>query len=86
MGLIQGSPFTEEGRHNTFHLLDVNGKSELGIDELRYINEQLRYGFTEEQLHDIIANVGGFGSTSISLDRWNKFIARKVDKKRNLQV
>lgn len=82
--LTQGSPYTEEGRLNTFHLLDVNGKSELGIEEMRYINEQLRYGFSEEQLHDIIANVGGFGATAISVDRFNKFIQRKIDRKRNI--
>jgi Ca2+-binding EF-hand superfamily protein len=67
-------------------LLDVNGKGELGFEELRYINEQLRYGFSDTQLNDIIANVGGFGSTTITLDRWNKFIQRKVDKKRNLNI
>jgi hypothetical protein len=66
--------------------LDVNSKAELGIEELRYINEQLRYGYSEEQLHDIIANVGGFGANSITVDRWNKFIQRKVDKKKNFNA
>jgi hypothetical protein len=45
--LTQGSPFNEEGRRANFGLLDVHGKGELDINDLRYINEQLKYGYTE---------------------------------------
>ena len=46
----QGSPFSEEGRKANFTLLDVEGKGELNIADLKYINEQLKYGYNEDQL------------------------------------
>jgi hypothetical protein len=30
--------------------LDVEGKGELNISDLKYINDQLKYGYTEDQL------------------------------------
>ena len=45
--MTQGSPFSEEGRRANFTLLDVQGKGELDINDLRYINEQLKYGYSE---------------------------------------
>jgi uncharacterized tellurite resistance protein B-like protein len=62
--------------------LDIEGKSELNLHDLRYINEQLKYGYDDEQLLAIIHSVGGFGVETISWDKFNKFIARKVDKRR----
>jgi Ca2+-binding EF-hand superfamily protein len=62
--------------------LDVQGKGELHLDDLRYINEQLKYGYSDEQLVEIIHSVGGFGSESISWEKFNKFIQRKVDRRR----
>jgi Ca2+-binding EF-hand superfamily protein len=60
----------------------VQGKGELELDDLRYISEQLKYGYTDEQLVEIIHSVGGFGATTISWDKFNKFIQRKVDRRR----
>lgn len=54
------------------------------MNDLRYINEQFRYNYNEEQLVEIIHSVGGFGAETISWDKFNKFIARKVDKRRVL--
>jgi hypothetical protein len=48
--VIQGSPFSEEGRRANFTLLDVEGKGELNITDLKYINDQLKYGYSEDQL------------------------------------
>lgn len=80
--MIQGSPFSEEGRSANFKLLDVEAKGELNLNDLRYINEQLKYGYTDEQLIEIIHSVGGFGAESISWEKFNKFIQRKVDRRR----
>jgi len=79
---IQGSPFSEEGRHANFNLLDVQAKGELDIGDLRYINEQLKYGYTDDQLIEIVHSVGGYGADTITWDKFNKFIQRKVDKRR----
>lgn len=80
--MTQGNPFNEEGRRANFALLDTQGKGELDINDLRYINEQLKYGYTDEQLQDIIHSVGGYGAESISADRFNKFIEKKVLKRK----
>lgn len=80
--LIQGSPFSEEGRRANWTLLDAQGKGDLDLDDLRRINEQLKYGYSDEQLVEIIHSVGGFGAHTISWEKFNKFIQRKVDKRR----
>ena len=49
---------------------------------MQYINEQLKYGYTEEQLLDIIHSVGGYGADTITVDKFNRFIERKVNKKK----
>jgi Ca2+-binding EF-hand superfamily protein len=79
---MKGSPFSEEGRRANFTLLDVQGKGELDLNDLRYINEQLKYGYSDEQLVEIIHSVGGFGVETISWEKFNKFIQRKVDRRR----
>ena len=76
--VIQGSPFSEEGRKANFRLLDVQGKGELDLNDLRYINDQLKYGYSDDQLIEIVHSVGGFGAETISWDKFNKFIERKV--------
>ena len=49
---------------------------------MRYINEQLKYGYTDDYLQELIKTVGGFGSDSISVDRYNKIIDKKVKNRR----
>jgi Ca2+-binding EF-hand superfamily protein len=78
----QGNPFSEESRRANFTLLDVEGKGELNLHDLRYINEQLKYGYSDEQLIEIIHSVGGFGVEVISWEKFNKFIERKVNRRR----
>jgi len=63
-------------------LLDIQGKGELDLNDLRYINEQLKYGYSDEQLVEIIHSVGGYGAEIISWEKFNKFIQRKVDRRR----
>jgi Ca2+-binding EF-hand superfamily protein len=78
----QGNPFSEEGRRANFTLLDVEGKAELNLNDLRYINEQLKYGYSDEQLVEIVHSVGGFGTEKITWEKFNKFIERKVSRRR----
>jgi Ca2+-binding EF-hand superfamily protein len=60
----------------------VAGKGELDLNDLRYINEQLKYGYDDDQLVELIHSVGGYGAETISWDRFNKFIAKKIDKRK----
>jgi Ca2+-binding EF-hand superfamily protein len=80
--MIQGSPFNEEGRRQNFNLLDVTAKGELDLNDLRYISEQLKYGYDDEALIDIIHSVGGYGAETITWDRFNKFIEKKINKRK----
>ena len=59
-------------------MYDLQGRGELTIDELKYLNDQFKYGFTEEQLHDVIKNVGGYNAETITFERFSKFISKKI--------
>ena len=60
----------------------MQGKGELDLNDLRYINEQLKYGYSDDQLIEIIHSVGGYGAETVSWEKFNKFIQRKVDRRR----
>jgi len=60
----------------------VEGKGELNLNDLRYISDQLKYNYNDDQLVEIIHSVGGFGAETISWDKFNKFIERKVARRR----
>lgn len=36
---------------------------------------------SDEELQEVISNVAGFGKKEITWDQFNKYIAKKVDKK-----
>ena len=80
--MTQGSPFSEDGRRCNFNLLDVQGKGELDLNDLRYINDQLKYGYSDEQLLDIVHTVGGYGAETITWEKFNKFIDKKLTKRK----
>ena len=56
----------------------------MDLNDLRYINEQLKYGYSDEQLVEIIRSVSGYGAETISWEKFNKFIQRKIDRRRVL--
>ena len=56
----------------------------MNIDDMRYISEQLGYGYSEEQLLDLIHSVGGYGASTISADKFNRFIEKKISKRKVL--
>ena len=59
-------------------MLDTQGKGELDINDMRYINDQLKYGYTDDYLQELIKTVGGFGAETITVDRYNKLIDKKI--------
>ena len=79
---MQGSPFSEDGRRANFTLLDIQAKGELTMDDLRYINEQLKYGYNDDQLIEIVHTVGGYGAETVTWEKFNKFVERKLNKRK----
>lgn len=72
------------GRRGTFDLLDLNKNGELSIKDLKFLNEHLKYGYTETQLWNIIRAVGGYSAETITFDKFNSYVRRKVNRvKRN---
>ena len=63
-------------------MLDLEGKGELDFKDLRYMNEQLKYGYDEMQLVEIIHAVGGYNAETISWEKFNSFVKRRVNRKR----
>lgn len=81
MLLSQGNPFSPNGRKAMFSLVDPTNKGTLDLEDLKRISEQLKYNLDEKELTEVINNVAGFGKTEITWDQFNKYIAKKVDKK-----
>ena len=85
MHISQGNPFSEDGRRGTFELLDLQKKGELSFKDIKFMNDQLKYGYSEEQLVEIIHTIGGYTADTIPFDRFNAYVKRKVNRvKRNL--
>ena len=59
-------------------MYDLQGRGELSIEELKYINEQFKYGFSEEQLWDVVHAVGGYNAETISFDKFSKYIQKRI--------
>ena len=52
------------------------------LDDLRHINVQLKYGYDDDQLIDLIHTVGGYGAETVTWDKYNKFIEKKINKRK----
>ena len=52
------------------------------MDELRYVNDQFKYGFTDEQLVDIIHAVGGYNADTITFEKFSRYIEKKVARRK----
>ena len=60
----------------------MTAQDELSFDDMKYLNEQFGYGYDDEQIWDIIHTVGGYGADQITFDRYNKFIDKKINKRK----
>lgn len=49
---------------------------------MRYINEQLKYGYQDEFLHELIKSVGGFGADTVTVDKYSRFIDKKAKQRK----
>ena len=76
-----GNPFSEEGRRSMFELVDPEHREKLDMPDLKRISEQLKYNLNDEEIQEVVNNVAGFGKEEITWEQFNKYIAKKVDKK-----
>jgi hypothetical protein len=42
----------------------------------------LKYGYGEEELVDLIHTVGGYGAETVTWERFNKFVEKKINKRK----
>ena len=49
---------------------------------MKELNDKLNYGFTEVELLDIIHAVGGYNNESISYEKFNTHVRRKLNRRR----
>jgi uncharacterized tellurite resistance protein B-like protein len=47
---------------------------------MRFVSNQLRYNLSDEQLEEVIKNVGGYDASNISKDKFENFIERKIER------
>jgi len=64
-----------------FELVDPGQKERLEMEDLQRISEELKYGLSEEELREVVNNVAGFGKGEVTWEQFNKYIAKKVDKR-----
>jgi Ca2+-binding EF-hand superfamily protein len=60
--------------------LDTQGKGVLELEDMRFVSNQLRYNLSDEQLEEVIKNVGGYDASNISKDKFENFIERKIER------
>ena len=66
-----------------WELIDIDGKENLDAEDLRSISNELRYNLTDEDINEVISNVGGFESKTISYDKYEKYLSRKLHRIQN---
>jgi Ca2+-binding EF-hand superfamily protein len=79
---MQGNPFSDEGRRATFDLIDYERKGEIDFKDMKEINDKLGYGYSETELLDILHAVGGYNHETITFEKFNSYIRRKVVKRK----
>jgi uncharacterized tellurite resistance protein B-like protein len=50
---------------------------------LKRISEQLKFNLQDEDIREVINNVSGFNSKSISWEKFNSYIQKKIEKRRD---
>jgi len=49
---------------------------------MRLLNEEFKYGFTDDQLVEIIHAVAGYGRNEINFEQFNRYLLRRVEKRK----
>jgi uncharacterized tellurite resistance protein B-like protein len=47
---------------------------------MRFVSNQLKYNLSDDQLEEVIKNVGGYDANNISKDKFENFIERKIER------
>ncbi|KAM3143264.1 hypothetical protein pb186bvf_004596 [Paramecium bursaria] len=76
-----GNPFDQQGREQLFNTIDIEEKQTLAADDIKLISKDLHFNLTDQEVVDVIHNVGGYEATEITLDKFEKYLARKVQKR-----
>jgi len=79
---IMGNPYDETGRRAIFTLIDPKGREVLEFDDLKRISDQLKFNLTDEDIREVINNVSGFHAKNITWDKFNAYIQKKIDKRK----
>ena len=50
------------------------------MEDMRFVSNQLKYNLSDDQLEEVIKNVGGYDANNISKDKFENFIERKIER------
>lgn len=56
-------------------------KEYLTAEDLKYISNELRYNLTDDDINEVIHNVAGYENDSISYEKFEKYLSRKIHKR-----
>ena len=66
-------------------MLDLEGKGEIDFKDMRYMNDQLKYGMNEQEIVDKIHEVGGYNADTITFDKYNSHVRRQINRRRDME-
>ncbi|EGR29207.1 hypothetical protein IMG5_160870 [Ichthyophthirius multifiliis] len=76
-----GNTVTQEGRESLFSILDKKSRNFVTKDELKQTADELRYNIGDQEIEEIVQNVAGFGQQGFNFEKFDKYVARKVERK-----
>jgi len=71
-------PRRAEEFRGVFEFLDKNGDGFLTKDEMRYIMSGMGHDLSDDELRDLIADIGGPGATMVDEDHFLNFVAQQL--------
>lgn len=71
-------PRRAEEFRGVFEFLDKNGDGFLTKDEIRYIMNGMGHDLTDEEIRDLIADIGGPGATMVDEDHFLNFVTQQL--------
>lgn len=64
-----------------FKLVDFEDKDELNAEDLKFISKELRFNLSDDEIKEVISNVGGYDADTIPYEKFEKYLAKKVHKR-----